>query len=156
MKKIFITAAIATLFSASVFADGVKKATVNISYAVKNQFNADFAEAQNVNWSVSQNLQRVDFTVNDVKMTSFYNMQGQFVGLTQDLDYAVIPVKAKKLIAEKYKGYNVSEVIVLQSNPEVKDVDDEVAYFVDLKNDDHEALVRITHNADIELFKQVK
>ena len=154
MKKLFITAAIATIFSASAFADGAK--AVKISYTVQNQFKADFSDAKDVTWSLDKNFQRVDFTVNDVKMTSFYNTQGQFVGLTQNIDYAVIPAKAKNLIAAKYKGYNVSEVIVLQSNPEVKDVDEEVAYFVDLKNADHEALVRITHDANIELFKQVK
>ena len=42
MKKLFITAAIATMFSASVFADGTKKAKteVNVSYTVLNQFNS--------------------------------------------------------------------------------------------------------------------
>lgn len=156
MKKLFITAAIATIFSLGAFAKDGSKKVANVSYTVVNQFNADFADAQNVTWTVDKNLQRADFTVNDVKMTSFYNMKGEFVGLTQDIDYAVIPAKAKKLIADKYKGYTVNEVIVLQSNPEINDVDDEVAYFVDVKNADHEALVRVTHDANIQLFKQVK
>src|ERR1700753_1875485 len=102
MKKLFITAAIATIFSLGAFAKDGSKKVANVSYTVVNQFNADFADAQNVTWTVDKNLQRADFTVNDVKMTSFYNMKGEFVGLTQDIDYAVIPAKAKKLIADKY------------------------------------------------------
>ncbi|MGZ3763930.1 MAG: hypothetical protein ACXVB0_17255 [Mucilaginibacter sp.] len=158
MKKLFITAAIATMFSASVFADGTKKTNtaVNVSYTVLNQFSADFADAKNVTWTVNKNFQKADFVNEGVKMTAFYNLQGDFVALTTDVDAKAIPAKAKKEIAEKYKGYAVNEVIVLQSNTELNPDADETAYFVDLKNDTKEVLVRITPTAHIEFYKQVK
>jgi hypothetical protein len=158
MKKLFITAAIATLFSASVFADGTKKAKteVNVSYSVLNQFTADFSDASNVVWTVNGSFQKADFISGDVKKTAFYNLQGQFVALTQDVDARAIPAKAQKEIAEDYKGYTVNEVIVIQNNTELNPDADETAYFVDLKSDTKEVLVKITPEAHIEFYKQVK
>ena len=158
MKKLFITAAIATLFSASVFADGTKKAKteVNVSYSVLNQFTADFADASNVVWTVNGSFQKADFISGDVKKTAFYNLQGQFVALTQDVDARAIPAKAQKEITEDYKGYTVNEVIVIQNNTELNPDADETAYFVDLKNDTKEVLVKITPEAHVEFYKQVK
>jgi hypothetical protein len=158
MKKLFITAAIATLFSASVFADGTKKAKtdVNVSYSVLNQFTADFADATNVVWTVNGTFQKADFVSENSKKTAFYNLQGEFVALTQDVDARAIPAKAQKEIAENYKGYNVNEVIVVQNNTELNPEADETAYFVDLKNDTKEVLVKISPEAHIEFYKQVK
>ena len=157
MKKLFITAAIATMFSASVFADGTKKAnTANVSYTVLNQFSADFADASNVNWTVNKNFQKADFIANGIKMTAFYNLQGDFVALTTDVDARAIPVTAQKEIAEKYKGYNVNEVIVVQNNTELNPDADETAYFVDLKSDTKEVLVKITPEAHIQFYQEVK
>ena len=158
MKKLFITAAIATMFSASVFADGTKKAstTANVSYSVLNNFSNDFADAKNVTWTVNRNFQKADFIANNIKMTAFYNLQGEFVALTTDVDAKAIPAKAQAQIADKYKGYKVNEVIVLQNNTELNPAADETAYFVDLKSDTKEVLVRITPEANIEFYQNVK
>ncbi len=96
MKKLFITTAIAAMFSASVFADGTKKATtVNVSYNVVNQFSANFADARNVTWTVNKDFQKADFILEGVKSTAFYNLQGDFVAVTQDVDAKeAIPAKA--------------------------------------------------------------
>ena len=159
MKKLFITtAAIATLFSASVFADGTKKSstTVNVSNRVLNSFYSDFADAKTVNWTVNRNFQKADFVANDIKMTAFYNLQGQFVALTQDVDARAIPAQAQKEIADDYKGYTVNEVIVIQNNTELNPDADETAYFVDLKSDTKEVLVRITPEAHIAFYQTIK
>jgi hypothetical protein len=158
MKKLFITAAIATMFSVSAFADGTKKtdAKVSVSYGVLSQFNADFADAKDVTWSVNKNFQKADFILNNAKLTAFYNLRGEFVAVTQDLDVKAIPAKAQAEIAAKYKGYDVNEVILLQNNTDLNADADETAYFVDLKNDTKEVLVRITPEAHIVFYKQVK
>jgi len=158
MKKLFITAAIATLFSVIVFADGTKKAKteVNVSYTVLNQFTADFADATNVVWIVNGDFQKADFISDNVKKTAFYNLSGEFVALTQDVDGKAIPAKAQKEIADDYKGYSVNEVIVIQNNTELNPDADETAYFVDLKSDTKEVLVKITPEAHVQFYKEIK
>jgi hypothetical protein len=158
MKKFFITAAVATLFSASVFADGNKKAAtrIEVSYTLVNKFNANFAEAKNVTWTVNKNFQKASFILNGVKATAFYNHEGEFVAVTMDVDAKAIPAKAKAEIADQYKGYATQGVIIVQNNTELNPDADETAYFVDLKNESKEILVKITPSLHTEFYTEVK
>ena len=159
MKKIFLTIVTAALFSVTAFAaDGGKKAdnTANVSYSVQQSFNADFATATNVSWSVNKNCQKVDFIIDGAKKTAFYSLDGSFLGVTQYTTYDAIPAKSKKLIADDYKGYTAASVIVYQANESIASDIDPTSYFVDLKSTDHEVLVRVTSTGNLEFFKQVK
>jgi hypothetical protein len=159
MKKIFLTITTAALFSVSVFAaDGGKKieGAAAVSYSVQQAFNTDFTGATNVVWTVTKNCQKVDFITDGTKKTAFYNLAGDFLGTTQYTDYAAIPAKSQKLIADNYKGYKANNVIVYQANEAYNSDIDQNAYFVDLKNTDHEVLVRVTDTGNVEFFKQVK
>jgi len=160
MKKIFITTAIAALLSVNVFAaDGAKKVVdggTNVSYIALHGFTVDFADAKEVNWTVTKNCQKATFTIDGVKKTAFYNLNGEFLGVTQRVDAKAIPAKTLKQIAKDYKGYEIGEVIVYQANTDLNDNIDPTSYFVDLKNDTHEVLVRITQQANLEFFQQVR
>jgi hypothetical protein len=161
MKKIFLTFATAALFSVSAFAanGGGKKATettVTVSYAVQQKFNADFATAQNVVWVSNKNCVKADFMVDGIKKTAFYNLTGDFLGTTQIIGYNAIPAKTQQEIADKYKGYTAGDVIVYQANEALNDAIDPTSYFVDLKSDKHEVLVRVALSGAVEFFQQVK
>jgi hypothetical protein len=158
MKKFFITAAVAALFSTSVFADGNKKAAtkIEVSYTVVNEFNANFADAKNVTWTVTKDFQKASFILNGVKTTAFYDRGGEFVAVTMNVDAKAIPAKAKTEIAEKYKGYDVAGVIVVQNNTELNPDADETAYFVDLKSESKEILVKISPSLHTEFYTEVK
>jgi len=159
MKKLFITAATAILFSVSAFAATSSTINItgeeNISYTVLNQFNADFKGAKNAAWTVTKTSQKVKFTLDDVQMTAFYSLTGEFLGSTQDVAYKVIPADAQKEIASKYADYAVNEVIKYQndgSNPDI----DALTYFVDLKKAGSEIVVRVTPGESVHFFKTVK
>jgi hypothetical protein len=160
MKKVILTIATAALFSVSVFAaDGGKKGTetsANVSYSVLQEFNADFADAQGVVWTVNRNCQKAEFMEQGARKTAFYNLAGDFMGITQTVDYNAIPAKSQQLIANKYKGYTPGHVIVYLANEQLNPTIDATSYFVDLKSDAHEVLVRVTDSGDLEFFKQVK
>jgi hypothetical protein len=47
-------------------------------------------------------------------------------------------------------------VIVYQANEAANSDIDATSYFVDLKSDSHEALVRVTSSGNLDFFKQVK
>lgn len=169
MKKVFITAILVSGLSLGVFADGGKKSdntnSSAASYTALNQFSVDYKDASNVVWKVDGNCQKAEFTLNDKKVTAFYSLTGDFLGLTQAVDYKKIPADAQKDIAANYKGYTVGEVIQLEPKHDtnVSDLyagssfkDDSVIYFVDLKNAKEEILVRVTADADVYFFKQIK
>ena len=158
MKKIFLTLATVGILATSAFAkiDGGKKAeTVTVSFSVQAEFDEQFGNAANVVWAITPNCQKATFVQDNVKKTAFYNLQGEYLGVTQDVDYNSLAVKAQKTIAAKYAGYNVGEVIKLQTNDSSSNFDQTV-YFVDLKKDNAEILVRVTSSSDVYYFQTVK
>ncbi len=157
MKKLFITAAIATMFSASVFADGTKKVhTVTVSYSVINKFSTQFPDAKNISWTVSNGFQRADFELEGVQSSAFYDLSGDFVAITEEITAKAVPAATLKEINTKFNGYTVDHMIVLQNNTELNPDAEATVYFADLKNGQKEALVRIDADGHIELYKEVK
>ena len=157
MKKLFITAAIATMFSMTAFADGGKKATTEssekyVSYTALNEFKSTFKGADNVLWTVTANCQKVSFSENNTDYTAFYDLSGQYLGLTQNVAYSTIAPSAKKEILESYKGYVVSNVIKYTTS----EADEPVVHFIDLKNATSEIVVKVTPNNSVSYFKTVK
>jgi type 1 fimbria pilin len=156
MKKIFVTLATIGLLSTGAFAaDGGKKSETTVSSYVQNEFDSEFGDATNVVWTVTANSQKATFVLDGVAMTAFYNLQGEYLGVTQDVTYSSISAKAQKEIAAEYKGYTPADVIKLTTN-DASSAFDQTIYFVDLKNDANEVLVRVTPSSDVYFFKQVK
>lgn len=159
MKKIFITTAIAALFTANVFATNSFKTTTddgsaNVTYAAITKFNSDFTRAENVTWKVSPNFQKVTFTLDEVQMSAFYNLRGELIGTTQNVQFNALPEKARKEIGIKYEGYFAKEVIKLETGDD--NSFDNTIYFVDLKKDNDEFLVRVTPSSGVYFFQKVK
>ena len=167
MKKLLLAVTLAATFSLSATAADGKKVNDDvkgISYFVLNKFNADFLDAQNVVWTITPTSLKADFTIDDVKKTAFYSLEGNFLGVTQEINYKLLPEAAKKEIASNYKDYTVGQVIKFEANnpqpaffvnlaiTEPQSVD----YFVDLKKADAEVLVRVTEQGAVSFFKQVK
>lgn len=159
MKKIFVTLAIAaSLFTTNIYAatSAIKTddGTENVTYAAISKFNSDYARAENVSWKVSTTFQKVTFTLDDVKMSAFYNLRGELIGVTQNVQFKALPEKARKEIAAKYEGYFAKEVIQLETGDD--NSFDSTVYFVDLSKDDKEVLVRVTPAAGVYFFKTIK
>jgi len=159
MKKLFITAATAIVFSVTAFAAESTKTFItgeeNVTYQALNHFTADFKGAKNPAWTVTANCQKVTFTLGDAQLTAFYNFSGDYIGTTQDVAYKVIPADAQKTIASKYAGYTVGEVIKYENFDGEADLPSS-AYFVDLKKDKSEILVKVTPDENVTFFKKVK
>lgn len=145
MKKLIFTAVFATLVSVAAFADGGKKTSTatgeeNVSYAVLTQFQSDYANATNVQWTVVPTTQKASFTLNNVNYTAYYDSIDQFWGLAQEVDFATVTKEVKKTIARGYVGYNIASVTRFEPN----DGEEPVVYFINLKNDKENVVVTVS------------
>ncbi|RKR83854.1 hypothetical protein BDD43_4069 [Mucilaginibacter gracilis] len=170
MKKILVTAILFSSLSIGVFAaDGGKKKDASnseaVSYTVLNQFAYDFKDAKDIVWKVDANCQKADFISNGQKYTAFYSVTGEYMGITRAITITSIPAAAQKEIATQYAGYQVGEVIELQPKATStsalepyasSNADETKVFFVDLKNEKEEILVKVNSNSDVYFFKQVK
>jgi hypothetical protein len=158
MKKLFITAAIATMFSITALAaDGGKKNTTEagINTTALTHFATDFKDITDVTWSISANCQKATFLKDGVTTTAFYDLSGQFIGTTNKVDYAIISENDKEVIAKKYAGYKVVEVIKFNyagPNDEVNPL----VYFIDLKKDASEIVLKTSPGEGLSFYKKIK
>jgi len=155
MKKLFITAAIATMFSVTAFADGGKKAKAegekNVSYTALNKFSAEYVNASNVVWTVTPNCQKVDFLTENGKFTAFYDLDGEYLGRTQEISVLLLPEANRKEIKTKYADYTVSHVIQYENNSA-----EPVVYFVDLVKGGTEVVLKAVPNQSLAFFQAIK
>ena len=155
MKKLFITAAIATMFSVTAFADGGKKAKAegekNVSYTALTKFSAEFEAASNVVWTVTSNCQKVDFLTESGKYTAFYDLDGEYLGRTQEISILLLPEANRKEVATKYADYTVSHVIKYENNSE-----EPLVYFVDLVKAGKEVVLKAVPNENLAFFQAIK
>ena len=160
MKKAIIAAALVSTLATAAFAgNGGKVAKTTgeekVSNEVVNEFNADFKGAKNAVWTVTSNCQKVTFTIDGAQKTAFYDLSGKYMGSTQNITIQDIPYYAQENIDESYKGYTVAQVFKYESNGASLD-QARVTYFVDLKKDNSELLIKVIPGDKPELFKTVK
>ena len=165
MKKLILFTLVTILsFSASFAADGGKKSddTNKVPYHVIRQFEYEFGDAKDIVWTVNDTFEKAEFTVDNVKMSAFYDNNGKYLGHTEVVSYTVLPTNAKKQIAREYEGFLVKELIRFQSADApasalsrltTSNYDDEV-YLLTLYKADKQATLRISPSSSVELLSK--
>ena len=164
MKKILFLACLITVLSAKSFAannDDEKDAEV--SYFAENNFLNKYYGAENVKWTVTSNFQKAVFTLDGKTMSAFFDRNGEYIATTQYVAAAKIPAVGKKRLAKSYGDYKVNEVVrydfdgqpdahlqILTGNRFYNTV-----YFVNLKNDKENVLVKVTPDGDVSYLKNL-
>ena len=155
MKKLFITAAIATMFSVTAFADGGKKAKAegekNVSYGALTKFATEFENASNVVWTVTPNTQKVEFVLEGAKFTAFYDLDGEYLGRTQEVSVLLLPEANRKELAAKYGDFTVSQVIQYENKSA-----EPLVYFVDLVKGNKEIVLKAVPYQTLSFFQAIK
>jgi hypothetical protein len=164
MKKLTLLSAFVAIFSLSAFAaEGGKDDSNKVPYFVMRQFESEFYNAKNISWTVNENFEKAEFSVDGVKMAAFYDSNGKYIGHTETVAYNVLPSHAKKQIAREYEGFHVKELIRFQyaETPSsalsrltaTSSFDDEV-YLLSLYKADKQATLRITPSSAVELLSK--
>jgi uncharacterized lipoprotein YehR (DUF1307 family) len=165
MKKLTLLT-LAFLLSFGAFAANVVKKsddTDKVSNYVMRQFESEFGDAKEVTWTVTENYDKVEFTVDKVKMAAFYDASGKYIGHTEAVTYNALPSGARKQIARDYEGYHVKELLrfqfadaptsALARLTAISIYDDEV-YFLSLNKAGKEATLKISPSSAVELLSK--
>ncbi len=150
MKKVIYTALLMTGLSVSTFAkntydDGKEAKSLA---PVKVKFASEYTDAENVVWSSSPRFKKATFVKDGVQMTAFYNRFNEYVATTQLVDVTQLSPIAIKNLIKYYPGYQMGEIIKYTGSDE--------AYFVNLRNEKENFLVKITNDSNIGYFKDLK
>jgi hypothetical protein len=142
MKKLFIAALLTITVATSAFASDEK----GLNAGLLRNFEAQFEFAENVKWSTNPNFVKASFEVEGKKTYAFYNLEGEYIGCSQNITLEKLPVNAKRTFAKKYSDYTVKEAIKFEGA-------EETAYFVSAENDKQSLILKIT-GAGVSVFKK--
>ena len=135
-----------------------------VSYQAKEEFYRDFNNMTVTKWERTGNYDKATFTKDGQVMTAYYDADAKLVGTVSDKTFADLPAKAQKLIDFKYQGYSKESVLIFDDN-ELNETDmivynqkfeDADNYFVELKKDNKEIVLKVNVSGDVSFFKQLK
>lgn len=130
MKPLFIF----LTFLSSFFASNTNAADPVSAQAVKS-FQQTFTNAENATWTVSQNLYKVEFSLNGQLMTAFYNLQGEFAGVTRNITSLQLPVMLLAEVKKEYAHYWITDLFELSNQNGTE-------YYVTLENADTKLILK--------------
>jgi hypothetical protein len=157
MKKLVLSAVIATMISITAFADGVKKSSTdngeeNVSYATLTQFKSDFENVNDVTWTVSKTSQKATFTQNNTTYTAYYDSVGEYWGLAQEVALNSVETAVKNKLAKSYADYDVQSITRFDSQNE-----DPAVYFINVKNAAQTLVLTVTaYDGDVKSIEKIK
>jgi hypothetical protein len=141
MKKLLFAALIAVSISTGSFA---QDATDN--YKALNNFEASFTGANNVGWTLKDNLTVASFVQDESNVKVFYNSEGDFVATTKEVTLEDLPIYAKRIIAKKYSGFIVKEAFKFKA-------DNETDYFIAVENEQENVVLKV-HEGSISVYSK--
>lgn len=107
MKKFIIATLITVAIGSSAFAADVSK----VSFRVLNAFEAQFAGATDVAWTVTSDYTKAKFSIEGETVEAFFNGNGEVIGTSRKVEFKRLPLSAIQKIKKSYAKYQVTETI---------------------------------------------
>ena len=130
MKPLFIIlTALTTVFTTASFANSTnpKPEGDKVTPAVLKSFENTFTNAQEVDWSISNNYYKVAFNMNGQYVTAFYGATGNLIGLTRNISSTQLPISLQAELKKEYNGYWISDLFEVAN-------DEGTHYYITLEN----------------------
>jgi hypothetical protein len=121
-KSIVFVALLFTLISGNAFADDEKK----ISKQVKESFQKEFVNAENVQWNSLGEFIEVTFTMDDQVLKAYYQPEGELISLIRNISSDQLPIHLLTTLKTDYPDYWIVELFEMYSNGET-------SYFISLQ-----------------------
>jgi hypothetical protein len=134
-----------------------------VNPAAKNAFTEIYGNIPAV-WKRTTNYDQVTFTSGDEEKISYYDADAKLVGTIIQKKFEDLPDDAQVAINKKYPGYkkeavafyddnelNTTDIVVFN-----KQFEDEDCYYVKLKKDNDEILVKVKQSGEVYFFKKIK
>src|SRR5258706_10567443 len=83
----------------------------SVNGLTESRFYNDFPDAKNVTWAQGA-FAEASFYDHNALETAYYDDDNELVGTTKNVDYALLPAKAKQYIIKKYPGYAIQKLIL--------------------------------------------
>jgi hypothetical protein len=143
MKKIIFLLAI-TFSSLGAFASDE-----NIDQKILQAFNAEFAMAQEVEWTATKDYYKASFIYNNLYISAFYNAEGGLLAVTRFISSANLPLTLQSQLKKQYQEYWISELFEMSKNNGTE-------YYITLQNADTKLVLKSASGSDWYVYNKTK
>ena len=135
-----------------------------VSLLAKKDFYQIYGNIPGAVWKRTPDYDQVSFTSGGEAKTAYYDADAKLVGTMIQKKFEDLPSDAQKYINEKYPAYSKEDVVFFNDNQlNTTDIvvfnrqfDDEDCYYVKMKKDNQEILVKVKMSGDVSFFKKLK
>jgi mRNA deadenylase 3'-5' endonuclease subunit Ccr4 len=138
MKPLFIIlTALTTVFSSASFANSTKPnpGTDKVAPAALKSFESSFGNAQEVDWSVTNNYYKVVFAMNGQYITAFYGNAGNLMGLTRNISSTQLPISLQAELKKEYSEFWISDLFEVAN-------DEGTHYYITIENSETKLVLK--------------
>ncbi len=143
MKNLLMTVLIMFSLTATAFATDEKK----ISLSTRETFNQEFNGAENVEWTVKRDFVKATCTLKGERLDVFYDLKGTKIGSSHYIALEDLPLSARRMIAKKYAGYNITEAVEFNGA-------EEDAFFLSAENGKEKVIIKIADHSSLSVYKK--
>ncbi len=136
MKKLIFTVIVAVSLSLS--------ASSQIAYPTNQNaignFESNFTNVSNVKWVVQETFTKAFFTQGGRNFQAYYDVAGDFIGTTNEVDMEDLPLFVKRAVEKNYSDYKVQDAFELVTQ-------NTSAYFISIENDFNKLVLKVENGA---------
>ena len=111
---------------------------IEVTPAVVRSFTTTFAQASDVNWTVSNNLYKADFALNGQYASVFYEADGSLVATIRNITSLQLPITLQASLRKDYADYWISDLFELTNT-------EGTSYYVTLQCGDSKLILKASH-----------
>lgn len=120
----------------------------NVNDKVQTSFKQEFATAQNVVFSKTNNYIKAAFTLNNQVMEAYYTADGEMIGVSKNLLSTELPIGLQVDLKRDYADYWISDLFEFATNSNS-------SYFITVENADQKITLQSNGNEWV-VYKKAK
>ena len=141
MKKIIFILAIVLSFSTTYANDS------RIAPVVLESFKTSFKDATEVNWTVSDKYYKAQFFLNDQFVAAYYDMDGQMIALTRNINSSLLPIALQVSIKNNYSDCWITDLFEITN-------EQGTYYYATVENGETKTVLKSGFNSTWNVYKK--
>lgn len=111
-----------------------------VSPAVLKSFQSSFANAKEIDWSLTKSLYKASFTLDGLHINAYYSNEGAFMAMTRNISSSQLPIALQTTIKKEYSAFWISDLFEIAN-------EEETSYYITLENAGTKLVLKSTNNA---------
>src|SRR6476620_2130904 len=145
MKRFLITLTVLfSLISMSSFASDSK-----VDSRVLKSFQSSFKNATEVDWTVSSNFYKANFTLNGQYVAAYFDESGHMMAITRNISSTQLPISLQTNLKNNYEGFWITNLFEVAN-------DEGTTYYVTVENADTKLILKSSNSDWVTYQKERK